>query len=182
MKIEKLSSDKLKISLTCTEMLQFNPELYPEETTRLLGFISKELEQEPCFSVLNQKILLEMIPSPQEGCEIYVTKVKPHTVTKKEKKQHLLIFAFIPLDALRHAIEQISVYLTKDSTLYRMNGKFYLTLPLSTKEDVQSARMLLSDLGECMSMPHLFESVLTEYAARICSGVALNQWNIEEIK
>ena len=81
MKIEKIDENQVKITLSCAEMLTMNSENSEDSSTNLVMDLLGALEEEFQFSMIHHAIVLEMVPSKKEGCEIFLTKT--------ESKNHL---------------------------------------------------------------------------------------------
>ncbi len=166
MKIEKIEQNKLKITLSCTEMLQINPEIAPDESQKLITKLFHSLETEYNFSIMNKRIILEMVPSPQDGCNIYITKPDTVSLTTKQKN-YLSILSFSKWNTMEHAITLLENRFTGSGMIYRLDGIYYLILYAKNKILINQTETLLSDLGECVENPELFISVLQEYGVML---------------
>lgn len=161
-KIEKIEQNKLKITLSCTEMLQINPEIAPEESQKLISELFHSLEAEYGFSIMNQKIVLEMIPSSQDGCNIFITKSDTACLAA-QPKNHLAILSFSKWSTMEYALTLLNNQFLGSGMIYRLDGMYYLILYAKSSKLISQAETLLSDLGECVTNPELFVSVLQEY-------------------
>ncbi len=166
MKIEKIEPNKLKITLSCTELLQINPEIAPDESQKLISKLFHSLETEHHFSIMNKKIVLEMVPSLQDGCNIYITKPDAVSLTTQHKN-HLAILSFSTWNTMEHAITLLSNYFTGSGMIYRLDGIYYLILYAKNKLLISQTETLLSDLGDYVENPELFVSVLQEYGVML---------------
>lgn len=172
MKIEKIDHNQLKVTLSCTEMLQMNLEIDPKEPQNILTKLLYALETDYQFSMMNHKIMLEMIPSKQDGCNIFITK------TESKQKQtnpadSLLIFSFMQWKTVDYIKQLIGNQLPEEHQIYRLDGLYYLLLHPFSFEQEEQIKMLLSDFGECIENPKLFESVLKEYATPLLPNDSL---------
>lgn len=181
-KIEKIDNNKLKITLSCMEILQMNLDIHPNESTNSFLKLLNALETEHHFSVINQKIILEMIPGESDGCSIYLT-----TAFSEKKKQlthplKRLIFSFSGLDIILYAVELICDKFQGTVSIYRLDERYYLILYFETQEHFKTIRTLLSDLGDHIGNPQLFESVLTEYGKPLCHHESMKHFSQKDKK
>jgi len=164
-KIEKIDENCLKISLSCTEMLRMNAESTSNESSILIAELMEALEKELQFSLMNQEIVLEMIPSPKDGCEIFLTK----TESKKQKRyeKNLAIISFPSSEEVFFAESLSAQYARERSAVYLMNGEYYLVICSQDYVSLSKVQLILSDLGNTVDNPLLMEGVLKEYGTLI---------------
>lgn len=162
MKIEKIDPNQLKITLSCTEMLQINLAATETESENILKNLLHAIENEYSFSIMNHKIILEMIPSAQEGCNLYITKAKRKEITPKASV-HILVFSFLNWDTAEYATQTLQTSLLKECQLYRLDGIYYLVLFPESDLLKEQLILRLSDFGEQMQNPKVYEGVLKEY-------------------
>ncbi len=161
MKIEKIDENQVKISLSCAEMLKMNAQSAPEESSRLMWELLGALENEFRFSMINQEIVLEMVPSKQDGCEIFLTK----TDAKKQKRseKNLIITSFSDSEKAFYAGTLSKQYVKGRIAVYLMNEEYYLVLTSEDRISLSRMQLILCDLGDTVENPHFMEGVLTEY-------------------
>ncbi len=161
MKIEKIDENQVKITLSCTEMLKMNAQSAPEESSRLMWELLGTLENEFRFSMINQAIMLEMVPSKQDGCEIFLTK----TDEKKQKRceKNLVITSFRESEEAFYAGTLSKQYVKGRICIYLMQEEYYLVLSSEDQISLSRMQLILCDLGNTVENPHLMEGVLTEY-------------------
>ena len=165
MKIEKIDENQVKITLSCTEMLQMNAENISNDSASLLNELLGALEKEFQFSIIRHAIHLEMIPSKKDGCEIYLTKTESQIQTKEE--ENLIITAFSESEEALYAGRLSKKYLHGQISVYLFNDEFYLIITSNEKNALSKLRLLLSDLGDSVQYPVLMEGVLKEYGTLI---------------
>ena len=158
MKIEKINQNQLKVALSCSEILQMNLEIDSENSQNMLTKLLHSLESEFHFSIINQKITLEMVPSSQEGCNIFLTKTESE-MKKTSFLKKILILSVEQLSTAEHIISSAN-FMHK---IYQMNGLFYLVIYLENNQQRRQFQLLFSDFGLFIENPVLFESVLMEY-------------------
>ncbi len=164
-KIEKIDENQVKITLSCTEMLTMNAQSAPEESSRLMWELLGALENEFRFSILNQAIVLELVPSKQDGCEIFLTK----TDFKKQKKceNNLVITSFSESEEALYAGRMAKQYVKGQIAIYLMNGEYYLAISSVDRMALSKIQLVLCDLGSTVENPLLMEGVLKEYGTLI---------------
>ena len=162
MKIEKIDQNKLKITLSPTDMLQINLELDEQEPQNLLEQLFYTLEKEYHFSVLNEKILLETVPSVQEGYYLFITKSNIKAEEKSEVSG-VSILTCSDWKIAEYIFHLLNGNITKRCAIYRMDGEYYFVLYSKSDTARKKTKLLLSDLGEWMDNPELYEGVLQEY-------------------
>ncbi|MBO5408331.1 MAG: hypothetical protein J6A61_02870 [Clostridia bacterium] len=171
MKIEQINSCKFKITLSCTEILEMNSDVYPAHTAKLIQTLLKTLEDEHCFSIFNRKILLEMIPSVKDGCHIFLTALYSEQ-NDNERGSDILIVSLSRWETVAHALELLEINIQEYCALYLLDEVYYLVIR-SVEATHLNLQTRLSDLGDCVKNPKMFESVLLEYASLIAEGKTL---------
>ncbi len=165
MKIEKIDENQVKITLSCTEMLQMNAQEVSEDSQNLLMELLGALEEEFCFSMIKHAIILEMVPSKKDGCEIFLTKTE--SKLQKQKEENLLITSFSePADAL-YAGRLSKNYVHGHIAVYLLNDEYFLTVSSNEKKPLEKIQLILCDLGNTVENPLLMDGVLKEYGALI---------------
>ena len=165
MKIEKIDENQVKITLSCAEMLTMNSQNISEESQNIWMELLATLEDEYRFSMINHQILLEMVPSQKDGCEIFLTKTESHKQVKKE--ENLIIASFVTSEDAFYAGTLSKKYLQGQLSVYLFNNAYYLVLQSPEQADLKKVRMMISDFGDTIQNPALMESVLQEYGTLI---------------
>lgn len=162
MKIEKIDQNQLIITLSPTEILQINLEFDTKEPKNLLDKLLHLVEKECDFSIMNEKFFLEMIPSQQDGCNIFITKANEKKQTDRQDRC-LSIAIISDWKTAEYTVGLLHETASGESALYRLDGVYYFVLYTKTIEEKKKMQMRLSDLGEWLESPELFEGVLKEY-------------------
>lgn len=164
-KIEKIDENQVKITLSCTEMLKMNAQNAPEETSQLMWELFGALENEFRFSIINQAIVLELVPSKQDGCEIFLTK----TDAKKQKRceHNLVITSFSESEEALYAGRLSKQYVKGHTAVYLMNGEYYLAIKSADRIALSKIQLILCDLGNTVENPLMMEGILKEYGTLI---------------
>ena len=163
MKIEKIDENQLKITLSCTEMLTINSQNVSEESQNILMELLGKIEDEFRFSMIHHNMILEMVPSQKDGCEIFLTKTEKQT----KIEEHLLITSFLKSEDAFYAKTLSKKYLQAQMSVYLMNNEYYLVIHSKEQSSLSRVRILLSDFGDSVQYPILMESVLKEYGTLI---------------
>ena len=174
MKIEQINSYKYKITFSCTEILQMNSEIHPTQASTLIQSMINALEKEYQFSILNRKVLMEMIPSMTDGCHLYLTVIS-NVQSINHNPDDIMILSFQQKKAVADAIAILEQCFLKECVLYLLDEMYYLVIS-SIQKLHQNIQTRLSDLGECIKNPKMYEPVLLEYATFIARGKALRSF------
>lgn len=162
-KMEKIAQNKLMITLSCTEILQLNSETHLKESADLISSIIKTMDHQYQFSVLNKKILLEMIPSVTEGYDIFLTEL-PSESNQMPEKTDIFILAFPEFENLIFAGHLLKEEFHGTYLVYLLDETYYLVLYPAPHTHDKKIQIRLCDLGETVSDSVIYESVLFEYA------------------
>jgi len=164
-KIEKIDENQVKITLSCAEMLTMNAENSENASSNLVMDLLGALEEEFQFSMIHHAIVLEMVPSKKDGCEIFLTKTESKNHPKKE--ENLIITSFSESEDALYAGRLSKRYISGQLAVYLMDNEFYLVISSNEKQALPKIKLLLSDLGDSIENPLLMESVLKEYGTLI---------------
>ena len=165
MKIEKIDENQVKITLSCAEMLTMNSETSEDSSANLVMELLETLEEDFQFSMIHHAIVLEMVPSKKDGCEIFLTKTESKNHLNKE--ENLLITSFLESEDALYAGRLCKKYISGHLAVYLMNNEFYLVVSSNEKQTLAKIKLLLSDLGDSIENPLLMEGVLREYGTLI---------------
>lgn len=82
MKLEQLSSDRLKVALSAVDLDKYALDYFSISknspgTRQMLQDILNEARQRSGFSLKNAKLLIEVIPAKNDGCILYLTRLLP---------------------------------------------------------------------------------------------------------
>ena len=183
----RISSNKLKIMLTAEDAARY--ELYPETaeyadsvTRRAFRAILTDMRGETGFDATDDKIYIQMYPSREGGCELFVTKMgmdltpkhptqdtyKPKTV--KSVRHRRLALRFGDLESLLGVCRRMKErgFHGKSSAYLDEGHRYWLLLsdsgdPLKTREDYRFAL----EYGELESRESA-EMLLPEHGRVIC--------------
>lgn len=170
-----INDSKLKIILDSQELAEWDisaDELdYANPAARqvfegLLGYAKKELG----FDTAGYKILLQLFPSKDGGCELFVTRLGPNNelkssrCEKEKKKAEKKAYSFDKLSHLLAVCKRLSSieYSGSSSAWFDGSGKWFLLLSVEEGTDLH----FISEYGEIES-PSALELYLCEYGTAV---------------
>lgn len=171
MKIEKISYNKIKVTVTSLDMLKWGVSLdnFVEDTPEareLFWTLIKRAEYETGFSFNDSRLVVEAVPHKYDGLVLFVTKIEEEPdITQAVKKSRLRakmlhqkpafeLFEFSDLEKLIECAGNITDITNAD--LYSHMGKYYLAV---YEEYISTALSEYGDKvikGEFM-LPHIKE-------------------------
>ncbi|MBO4897272.1 MAG: adaptor protein MecA [Clostridia bacterium] len=151
MKIEKISSNKIKITVTNEDMtmlgISFESFITDSpERSELFRSLIKRAESETGIVIDNSRVMIEASPHKYDGIVVFFTKLdsetesiplprrpklraKPKTELPKE-----LVYAFESMEELLEFSERVKI--GGDGDLYFFEDKYYLVLPANDETDI----------------------------------------------
>lgn len=186
MRIERLSDDRVRVTLTETDLMGMNikvEQLRPDshELHTFLFNIMETVKEETDFNPYNGQVVVEAMPS-NEGISIVISKIcapvtkispgkfkKVKSITPHLKEPTIHIFSFRGIDEVCEAIIKIDEEMLKKSALYKLDGKYYYALK-SAKEHSNGIGVLI----EYSSYIHnMNETFLKEHGELIAESDSL---------
>ena len=151
MKIEKISSNKIKITVTSADMntlgISFESFIVDSpERSELFRSLIRRAEFETGFDVDNSRIMIEASPHKYDGIVVFFTKLdsEPETIPAYHKprlrakpksgKTEEIIYSFEGMETLLEYAEKTKI--SGGGDLYFFAEKYYLILPASDKTDI----------------------------------------------
>ena len=159
MRIERLSDSRVRVTLTNTDLVGLNisvEQLRPDskELHTFLFNIMETIRSETDFNPYNGQVVVEAMPS-SEGISIIISKIHTNrektlsdkskrikSITPHIKKKAAEVFCFECMDDLCNGLSQMEEEVFLQSSLYRMDGKYYFILS-EAKGFVKSISVLL---------------------------------------
>ena len=179
MRIERLNSDKIKVTLTLQDLISFDidiTELSPnsKELHNFLFSIMETIRVETGFNPYNGQVVVEATPS-DDGMSILVSRIKKDSgkitrsdirrgVTIKAKRKNRTeaeIYYFEVFDDLCAALALLSEEILLLSSLYKLNGTFCYIMP-SMAQSTQ-ARAVLAEFSSKKSRYPMQPAYITEH-------------------
>ena len=197
-KIEKLSDNKIRITLSSTELkerhLDFQALRYntPEAQTLFLDMM-KQAENEHGFKTSNCQLFIEAASINDGQFIVTVTKIQEKALPPVPQKRRTLpeikvrkkqtstsgkiIYKFDEFEQICELIKSKSIPLDLPSTLYEYNNTFFLVLKPSPK-----THLLILEFGEMVKDLDIAEGFLSEHGNKIIDSSALNTINENFVK
>ena len=171
MKIEKISYNKIKVTVTTLDMIKWGVSLDnfvqdTPEARELFWTLIKRAEYETGFSFDDSRLMVEAVPNKYDGIILFVTKIEddaleiPRTAKKSKirakaprSKTGTEVFEFADIDVLIECAKQTEEYLAAD--LYGYMDAYYLVV-------YDSGCAHLSEYGDKLindeyTLPHIKE-------------------------
>lgn len=175
MDIIYISDSKLKVTLTPDDMEAYALtcdmiDYDNTETRRVFWDILDEAKHQTGFDAASDKVYIQVYPSKNGGCELYITKLFETENERKDTEEtvSLEIYGFDQLEALTGACsalrKRVQVNWENSSVFVDLSGKkYYLVLSIEQKRD---------DLGNILKKRGIrkkepcYLSILNEYGKR----------------
>jgi len=178
MKIEKISDNKIKVTLSTSDLhernLDFSALTYNSPQAQVLFWdMLHQAEAEFGFSAADAQLFIEATPGSGDNLVITLTKVeedgdfesiqkyirnrfkRSELKTKKKSKKvssGILLYSFDEFEDLCKVVGSISESYSGDSTLYKYEDSYYL---------------LMTNTAIANTKPDYFDSLMSEYATKI---------------
>ena len=184
MELILISENKLKITLTECDMKQYDLDCddidYDNtETRKAFWSILDEAKHRTGFDAASQRVFIQLYPSKEGGCEMYVTKIALKTESKKEATPSLALlplsrrhvaFKFSSLDGLISVCRRLcAIDFSGKSESYKTDdGKYVLIIDepeenayiglcehsfideFGKRENLKNIRLTINEHGECI--------------------------------
>ncbi len=161
-KIELIDENKIKVILSCLEILNLDgdiTELFGETTShKLLTRILNEAFFEHKFMAKGEKIMIESFPTPKIGYTVIITKFED-----ERKKEKTVIYGFSSYKSLKKGIIRIENLFFGSSVVYELDGKYYLLMKFLANSEFEKTQNALADFGTKESNEYFLEGILLEY-------------------
>lgn len=201
MKFEKINENKIKITISLTDLAERKIDLdalsynSPQAQELFLDMMERA-EDEFGFDASNAQICVETIPSSSDGFIITITKMdgsdefeslnkyiknkfrKADSYSKKKAWQirsAIMIYSFVDIEHVCSVVSKIFTMYLGESSLYQYNGVYYLILTRNNIFEINSKLFdaILSEYGSKIDNIPYYEGFLEEYAKCIVKGNAI---------
>lgn len=198
MKIEKLSSTKLKITLSSQDAYKWDINIdrlskNSPQLQELFWSIMKQAEKEHAFYAEGSQLFIEAVTTRTDGFIFVVTKLSsdktdPIKKLKTKTNRHLstgttprtknapVIFKFDDFDSAVTGCKQISNTFRGESSLYKYEQKYYLVLKAATSITVNKCGNRLTEYGKYIPHPSLVEGKLSEHGKILIYSTAVESF------
>lgn len=199
MKIERISENQLKLTLTKADLAERKIKLEDlispsERTQKLFRDIMEQALDEEDFISENTPLMVEAIPSGGDGIMIIVTKVnnkEKHTdedlrrwkkkpmdtlAHEEEKNSDILIYSFPSLDDVIGVSLRLDGAFKGESAVYKNDGKYFLVMQgdtYTTEETAEDAERILKEYGQKHISTPLAKYYLLEHGETLLAEQAI---------
>lgn len=199
MKIERISENQLKLTLTKADLAERKIKLEDlispsERTQKLFRDIMEQALDEEDFISENTPLMVEAIPSGGDGIMIIVTKVnnkekradedlrrwkkKPMDTLahQEEKNSDILIYSFPSLDDVIGVSLRLDGAFKGESAVYKNDGKYFLVMQgdtYTTEETAEDAERILKEYGQKHISTPLAKYYLLEHGETLLAEQAI---------
>lgn len=193
MELILINDSKLKIMLTREDMTRYeldcaSADYDNTETRRAFWSILDEAKHRTGFDAARDKVFIQLYPSREGGCEMFVTKVglinegeQRGQPSKKASQRPAaagqpaeLAFCFGCLDELLECCRLLSNLHPLSSAYAGEGGEWYLFLSPQGDEDSLLAKCVLNEFGRAVDAERL-RLYISEHGHRIISDIAISQ-------
>jgi adapter protein MecA 1/2 len=191
LKIEKLTDNVFRVTITLTDLekrhIDINSiDINSPQTIALFNDLMEQVASQFGFDFSGTQLIIDPVPTLDNSFDITITKVneeidfesihkyiksryKKSDVNVKRKSANIfaniLIYEFRTFDDVCALSELIFGIYPGNSSLYKMNGKYYLSLSKThiNIHDERSIECNLNEFGSKINNPSTFEGYLNEH-------------------
>ncbi len=196
MELILINDTKLKIMLTREDMVRYeldcdSADYDNTETRRAFWSILDEAKHRTGFDAAHDRVFIQLYPSREGGCEMFVTKVglikeeRPATRSARRAAGRAaaaavahppaeLAFSFCCLDALLECCRLLSEWSPLSSAYAGEGGEWYLFLSSTDDGAIRSMRCVLGELGSEVD-PEQLKLYISEHGQSIIAEGAISQ-------
>lgn len=190
MKVEKISSNKFRITFTDEDLKDFdvdfeNIKYSSEDAQEIFWQLIEQAEIEEEFFDEGGQIIVEAVASKNKGLTMTVTRVTdldkstPKIRRKKDRKNKNtdlspLIYSFADFENLVHACKRVENFFVGISKLYKMDGEYFLVMEALYENIAESTDSMLSEYGDKFVNSSIFEGHLSEYGVLLMQDTAIS--------
>ena len=201
MKIEKISENKIKVTISPDDLDERNIDLNSLTSNspaaqELFWDLMEQAEVEFGFNASDSQLCIEAVSDSHEGFIITVTKLDGDgdfesiqkfiknrfrksdlKVKRKSRKicSAIMIYSFNNFDDISALCSKIDSLYSGESTLYKLKEVYYLVLTKNSfnTPDIRRLEVILSEYGRRVSNVGFYEGYLNEYGTKIMEYNAL---------
>ena len=189
MRIEKLNNDKIKVTLTASELISLNidvKQLEPDsrELHTFLFHIMETIREETGFNPYSGQVVVEATPS-RDGISILVSRLKTKSkrITRQQfnnassvkaklkKSAKMKIFYFDSFDDLCAAMKEIEAESLSGAELYQLNNTYCFAV--NNEEQNRKCLSILSEFSPAQSEYPLQMTYIKEHGSLVAKGAQL---------
>ena len=191
MKIERISENQLKLTLTKADLAERKIKLEDlispsERTQKLFRDIMEQALDEEDFISENTPLMVEAIPSGGDGInkekhadeDLRRWKKKPMDTLahQEEKNSDILIYSFPSLDDVIGVSLRLDGAFKGESAVYKNDGKYFLVMQgdtYTTEETAEDAERILKEYGQKHISTPLAKYYLLEHGETLLAEQAI---------
>lgn len=190
MKVEKISSNKFKITFTDEDLKDFdidfeNIKYNSDDAQDIFWELIERADIEDNFFDDGAQIIVEAVATKNDGLTMTVTRVANAEKTtskqhrKKDRAKHYsdispLIYSFDDFEKLVTACRHLENTFVGVSRLYKMDGEYYLVMNAVYENVAVTADIILCEYGEKVINSTLAEGKLSEYGDLLIKNTAVS--------
>lgn len=192
-----INSEKIKIMLTREDMLRYDIRMYSLGHTgsaikEAFSEVLADIKERTGFDTLSSKTILQVYPSRDGGCEVYITRLsaegsgRMHTDRFTDEQKHsetkitirrwceCVIFAFENITDVMDACQTLKAGgYDKSSSLHRCGDSYYLLLETEMRPKGSTDELTkISDFGKRIS-GKITEAYIYEHGEMIINAEAV---------
>ena len=177
MELILINESKLKIMLSPDDMREYDiscdsVDYKQTETRRAFWCILDDAKHKTGFDAASEKVYIQMYPSKEGGCEMYVTKLgftaPDESIDIAEPSDAELVYHFSSMDSLLRVCRQLrSIGIAEDSEAWRADNGYYLILSGNSPDSLA----FLAEFGKKYDTDTA-KTYLAEHGSRICKNAA----------
>jgi len=201
MKIEKISENTIKVTVTYNDLEDKNIDLdtlnYNSPAAQEFFWeLMEQAEEQLGFSLSDSQLIIEPVPNSDEGFVITITRIDEdgefesiHKYIKNRMRRSdlrikkrgrrvssaLMIYSFRELNDVCELAGKLENIYSGDSTLYRKGDTYYLVMSRSGLSQANSRLfgLILNEYGTKIANVNFYEGYLNEYGEKIIESNAL---------
>lgn len=188
MRIERVNENKIKIEIDAGDIRAWNVDIKnftdnTPEAQDMFWYALKQAERDVDFRVGKSQLMVETVPSADNGFTMLVSKIKDESeiaealiksgkrikqtefkIQRRRKNTSLLrIFRFDDFESLCDGVHEIYELYIGESRLTKYQGSFYLELKPRDPFGLFELENQLSEFSEKMQTPLVLQGVLNEH-------------------
>lgn len=188
MRIERVNENKIKIEIDAGDIRAWNVDIKnftdnTPEAQDMFWHALKQAERDVDFRVGKSQLMVETVPSSDNGFTMLVSKIKDESeiaealiksgkrvkqaefrIQRRKKSSTLLrIFRFADFESLCDGIHEIYELYMGESRLIKYQGSFYLELRPRDSFGLFELENQLSEFAERIANPLILQGVLNEH-------------------
>lgn len=183
MRIEKVDGNKIKVTVTSADLmcLDISMEHLTPDSPKLHNFlfhVMENIKEETGFNPYNGQVVVEAMPA-SDGIILMVSKIKEQRASKapvkkrkikavhKKSGRQKVTYYFDQFEDLCKALEQAEEAVLQRSTLYEMEGGFYLVV--SRQDKTCRTHFLFLEFCDEIDEFEMMGTFLEEHGVRIAA-------------